>query len=150
MKSSKNNLGWVKFHRIQWDHWVSKDKPYCRGYVWLDLYSSANHQDNTILFDGRPMLIKRGQRLTSITKLSAKYGWGYKKTSNFLNRLEEQKMIKQKRTSRYTLITIENYDLYQPRKRKRQNRGKTGEEQRQTNKNDKEGKKNPLTSLPNR
>lgn len=147
MSRNKKTGGWVKFHRSQWDHWVSKDKPYDRNSAWTFLYSNANHQDNTILFDGRPITIKRGQLLTSIKKLSANWEWGYKMTSNFLNRLEEHIMIKQKRTSKYTLINIVNYDSFQSRKAKRKNRGISEEDQRKTNKKDKECIKNPLTEI---
>jgi DNA replication protein DnaD len=73
----------------------------------------ANHKHNKFCFDGGVVEVSRGQFITSIAKLAETWGWGRKKTSNFLNNLEKDGMIKQKRTSQYTKISIVNYAKYQ-------------------------------------
>ena len=136
--------GWVSHHRKQHGHWVSQIEPYCAGYAWTYLYTHANHEDIEFLFNGQITRVQRGQLLTSIKKLAEeKWHWGYKKTSNFLSKLEKTGMIKQKRTSKYTLITIVNYENYQRNNSKRKNRGKSKEDQRQTN-----NKRNKLNKHP--
>jgi DNA replication protein DnaD len=107
----------------------------------------ANHADGKVLFNDCFVRVKRGQLLTTMKKLGDTCGWSLKKVSNFLNKLQKDDMIKQKRTSKYTLLTIVNYDFYQSKKAERKNKGKSEENQRKTNKNDKEGIKNPLMEI---
>ena len=139
------NKGWASHYRRQYDHWISQIQPYCPNCAWTYLYTFANHEDKEILFNGQVTRVYRGQLLTSIKKLADRWQWKYKRTSNFLSRLEKSGMIKQKRTSKYTLITIVNYDKYQRNKSKMKNRGKTKEDQRQTNNKANKLNKNPLT-----
>ena len=136
-----NDRGWVKCHRQQFDHWVSTDKPYCRGYAWTHLYANANHKDNKICFEGRVVVVKRGEFITSIAKLAEIWGWSRHKVGDFLDKLEMEGMIGQKRTSKYTRIIIVNYEKYQNNDTGkgivRTSRG----HRRDTNKNDKNDKK---------
>ncbi len=150
IKSIISNRGWAKFHREQWNHWVSDDKPFCRGYAWTYLWSNANHKDNEILMNGRPIKVMRGELVTSIVKLANIWRWGRKKVSNFLNYLEKSGMMEQERTSEYTLVRIVNYESYQGDDEKRNRKRISKEHQRNTNNNDKNEKKvirNPLTDI---
>lgn len=71
----------------------------------------------TIVFnDGRDnyiVTVERGQRLTSILTLSDLFNWSRFKVKTFLDLLESDGMLEVKTTSKYTLITIVNYDFYQ-------------------------------------
>ncbi len=106
--------GWISIHRkirecdIIWD-----DKPFSRGQAWIDLLLLANHEDKEILFNGTYTKIERGQRLTSIRKLSEAWGWSRTKTGKFLKELEKAEMLTVKSDTKKTLITIVNYALYQ-------------------------------------
>lgn len=106
--------GWISVHRkirdcdLIWD-----DKPFSRGQAWLDLLLLANHEDKEILFNGTYTKIERGQRLTSIRKLSEQWGWSRTKTTKFLNELEKAEMLAVKSDTKKTLITIVNYAFYQ-------------------------------------
>lgn len=108
-----NNLGWISLDRKIADNWVWQEKPFSTGQAWVDMLLTANHKNNEVLFEGKVITIQRGSFLTSILKLSSKYGWERKKTTRFLNLLENQKMITTKRTTHGTTITIVNYDFYQ-------------------------------------
>ncbi|HHC8511666.1 TPA: DnaD domain protein, partial [Staphylococcus aureus] len=57
--------------------------------------------------------VERGQRLTSILTLSDLFNWSRFKVKTFLDLLESDGMLEVKTTSKYTLITIVNYDFYQ-------------------------------------
>ena len=107
-------IGWISIHRkIQECFlWVDKE-PFDRRSAWIDLLLLANHEDKEILFDGKVMTVGRGQRVTSILLLSNRWHWSRHKVSDFLNLLESQQMIVQKRDNKKTLLTIVNYDIYQ-------------------------------------
>lgn len=51
--------------------------------------------------------------ITSIRKLSKVFWWSNTKVSNFLNLLEKDNMIKHKKDTKKTIITIVNYSKYQ-------------------------------------
>ena len=142
-----NNRGWIKLYRTICDHWISDDKPYGRFGAWIYLYLNANHKDNEILVNGKLLKVERGQRLTSIDKLAEKWGWSRHKVSDFLNLLEEDDKIRQKRTSKYTLITILEYNVEQNRVVRKDIIRKSSGHRKDTNNNDKNDSKkyrNPL------
>ena len=139
--------GWIKHHwQIQncliWD-----DKPFNMASAWIDLLLLANHEDKETIFDKKPILVKRGQRITSVRELSARWGWGKDKTLRFLRLLESEKMIVKESDSRRTLLTIVNYGIYQDCETENETviRTLTGQSQA-TNKNDKNDKNNNIRS----
>ncbi|WWU65192.1 hypothetical protein QJR26_03395 [Clostridium baratii] len=149
--------GWLKLYRSIKDHWLWEDKPFSRGQAFIDLLLMANHKDNKILFNGELVEVKRGSRITSLRQLSEGWGWSTKKTKKFLELLEKDKMIKVKTDNKKTLITIENYSIYQSignteetdrkqegnrEENQEKHRGNSKEIQKKTNKNDKERYKN--------
>ena len=107
-------IGWISIHRKiqECDIWLI-DEPFDRRSAWIDLLLLANHDDKAIIFDGHRITVKRGQYLTSVRKLSAKWHWGKDKTLKYLRLLEECEMITRNADSRRTLITIVNYSIYQ-------------------------------------
>lgn len=68
------SCGWIKLHRKLQDCWIwQENEPFDKRSAWVDLLLSANHSDKKILFNGELIIVKRGQVLTSIRKLSAKW-----------------------------------------------------------------------------
>ena len=108
-----SNIGWISLHRQILDSWIWEDKPFSYGQAWTDMILVANHEDNNILFEGKIITIPRGAFHTSILKLADRYGWNRKKTTKFLDLLENQKMVTTERTTHGTTITIVNYDKFQ-------------------------------------
>lgn len=108
------NHGWISIHRkIQECFlWVDKE-PFDRRSAWIDLLLSANHENKKVMFDGKSIIVNRGDQLTSILALAGRWHWSRHKVSNFLNVLESEQMIVQKRDNKKTLITIVNYEVYQ-------------------------------------
>lgn len=108
------NDGWIKTYRKIQDCWIWQiDKPFDERSAWIDLLLSTNHRDTKIPFNGELKLVCRGQYMTSIRKLSEKWKWNKDKVLKFLRLLESDGMIT-KNSDRYrTLITIENYCIYQ-------------------------------------
>ena len=139
--------GWIKIHRQIQNCLIWDDKPFNMASAWIDLLLLANHKDKETIFDKKPILVKRGQRITSVRELSARWGWGKDKTLRFLRLLESEKMIVKESDSRRTLLTIVNYGIYQDCENENETviRTLTGQSQA-TNKNDKNDKNNNIHS----
>lgn len=106
--------GWISIHRQLQEHWIWKSKePFDKRSAWIDLLLMANHKTEKIEFDNTIIEVERGQRITSLKHLSDRWNWSRHKVSDFLNRLEQDKMLVQVRDNKKTLISIENYDKYQ-------------------------------------
>lgn len=149
--------GWIKLHRDIQEHWLWEDEPFSRGQAFIDLLMEVNHEDKKKLFNGELIEIKRGSKITSLRQLSERWKWSTKKVKKFLEQLEKDEMITFKSDTKKTLITIENYSVYQDRgnseetdkkylgnieENQKKNKGNSEENQRKTNKNDKEYIKN--------
>lgn len=106
--------GLIKLHRKLQDCWIWLDKePFDKRSAWVDLLLTANHSDKKILFNGELITVKRGQILTSIRKLAERWKWSYDKTSRFLKLIESDGMLRKESDNCRTLLTIENYEVYQ-------------------------------------
>ena len=103
--------GWIKLHRkiIEWQ-WY-KDIP--TRVLFEHLLLTANHKDN---YFGN-ILVKKGQKLTSIRHLAEETGLSQQAVRTAVSKLKSTHEITQSSTHKYTLITIEKYDLYQLRRR---------------------------------
>lgn len=108
--------GWIKLHRKIVDNDIWKDKePFDRRSAWIDLLIMANHKDEKILFDGELIVVKRGQTVTSVRKLAERWHWSKDKVQRFLDKLERDSMCDRDSNNRRTLLTIENYGVFQDR-----------------------------------
>ena len=109
--------GYIKLYRDIRGHWIWSDPDYLRA--WVDLLMMVNHEDRQILFNKKLITVKRGSRITSIRKLSERWGWSRGRVSRFLDMLEQDHMIATRRTTQKTLINVINYSFYQSEKPKR-------------------------------
>lgn len=73
----------------------------------------ANHEDRKVLIDGSLRLCKRGEFITSLSKLASEWMVNRDTVRRFLDLLESDNMIVRKSTHKMTQITICNYDSYQ-------------------------------------
>jgi len=132
--------GWISVHRQIWNSWVWDDKPFSKGQAWIDLLLLANHEPNKTLIGNQIIHVKRGELISSEVKLSERWGWSRKKTREFLKVLQSDGMITKKSTSKYTAITIVNYEIYQDvgttKEQQKNSRGTAEEQQKNTNNND--------------
>lgn len=107
------NVGWIKLHRKIQECWIWQEKPFDKGRAWVDLILSAMHKDKKLLIDNEIIVIERGTFMTSILKLSERWGWSRNKVMRFLDVLESEQMLNTKRTPKGTLVTIIKYEDYQ-------------------------------------
>nr|DAF46532.1 MAG TPA: replisome organizer [Myoviridae sp. ct1ba2] len=106
--------GWISIHRKiqQSDIWLDKE-PFDKRSAWIDLIMMANHEDKQILFNGKFIEVKRGEKITSLKQLSDRWRWSTGKVKRFLNLLESGSMIELKTKRRYTSYKVVNYNIYQ-------------------------------------
>ncbi|EVY98693.1 DnaD domain protein [Staphylococcus aureus] len=106
--------GWISIDRSIQNHWLFKEKrTFSKFEAWIYLLMEANHSKAKVPIGNQIVTVERGQRLTSILTLSDLFNWSRFKVKTFLDLLESDGMLEIKTTSKYTLITIVNYDFYQ-------------------------------------
>lgn len=111
-----NMEGWIKLYRqIQECEflWDSKDEPFDRRSAWIDLLLMANHRDKRLMFRGKAITVKCGQRITSLHQLAKRWHWGINRVRNYLDLLQGEEMLIRESDNTRTLITIVNYQKYQ-------------------------------------
>lgn len=141
--------GYIKLHRSLQNNWIWSEKPYGKGQAWIDLLMEANFADVKKLIGDEIKTFKRGQVYKSQLELSHRWGWSRKKVARFLDVLEMDGMLSVNATTKGTIITIENYELYQSdgtTDEHQKNNAGTSKEQRRNNagtqdKKDKKDKK---------
>lgn len=99
--------GWIKLHRKfkNWEWW--NDEKMVKLFLYLLL--SANFEDKK----WQGITIKRGQLVTSLNHLSIETNFSIRQIRTLLKRLKSTHEVTIKTTSKYTTLTICNYDSYQ-------------------------------------
>lgn len=102
--------GYVKVFRsiLKWE-W--HDDPNT-GWLFVNLLLKANYEDTK----WHGMVVRRGQLVTSLRKLSKETGISVQSIRTGLNRLQDTGEVTHTPTHRHTLITICKYDEYQSEK----------------------------------
>lgn len=124
--------------------WLAE--PFTKGQAWIDLFANANHKEGTFWVRGTPIRVGRGQIAWSKLTMSDRWGWSEGKVDRFLEYLKTEEQIGVQTSSKTTLITILNYELYQADSRtdNRAN-GERTENRQGTNKNEENEKKTGTT-----
>ena len=99
---------WVKLYR-KLKEWSWADNPNMVA-LWVRLLIEVNYEDR----QGHDITIRRGQFVTSVASLSTKTGLSYKQIRTCIDRLEKTGEIIKKATNKYTIITLCNFESYQP------------------------------------
>ena len=118
--------GWFSMYRSLEEHWLWQDpEPFDKRSAWMDLIMMANFEDKKVLFNGELIVVKQGERITSIRKLMDRWHWGNTKVTNFLKLLESDGMITLEQDSKKTRYKVVNYKDYQNEERVSQDTHKT-------------------------
>ena len=118
--------GWIKVNRKLINHWLWDEKPFSPGQAWVDLLMIVPYEKNQNSAIGTSS--SKGEVRISINTLADRWGWGRKKTTLFLKRLEKDKMVTIESNKKDTLIRIVNYSKYQSRDGKISNKSTLGHE----------------------
>ena len=98
---------WLKLYRkfVKWE-WYKDTKTKC---LFIHLLLNANYEDTK----WQGIEIKRGQLITSLKNLSLQNNISVKSIRTSLERLKTTNEVACKTTSKFTIITILNYNRYQ-------------------------------------
>ena len=101
------DFGFIKLHRKikNWD-WIDEPNTFC---LFIHLLLNANFEDKK----WRGINIKRGEFLTSLSKLSKITGLSMQQVRTALNKLKSTQEITIQSTKLNTFIKLTNYNLYQ-------------------------------------
>lgn len=106
--------GWIRIYRKIWESEIWDDEePFDRRSAFIDLLLMANHADKKVIFNGKIIQIKAGQRITSIRNLADRWHWSTNRVLRYLKLLEDLGMITRECDKQKTLLTIVNYGFYQ-------------------------------------
>jgi hypothetical protein len=112
--------GWVCLFRKIRDSLVFQNAELLK--LWILCLVNANHQDALVRVDGLadPVLVKRGQFITGRYALHSEYYRAKRKSNKspstlwrWLESLQDMENLHIETNSRFSLITIVNYEIYQ-------------------------------------
>lgn len=103
-----SNGGFILLHRCI-DDWEYR-KDVNTFSVWLRLLTMANFTEKK----WNNIIIERGQCVTSLNRLAEDCGISVQKVRTALANMQKNGNITRKTTNKYSIITICNYDSYQP------------------------------------
>lgn len=110
--------GWIAIHRSLWrSELFSEKEEACEKFAWIDMIQQANWKAKQWRDGSRVVMVPRGSFVTSILTLSERWNWSRGRVRRFLNCLKSGHQIvtesDSRTNSRWTLITLVNYDNYQ-------------------------------------
>lgn len=95
--------------------WTVDGQKFCFRAAWIDLLLLANDKDTVFQPAHHPSIsIKRGQVCWSQLRLAQRWSWARDTVDAWLKQLQSQGRITYRPGKLVTLITITNYDLFNP------------------------------------
>lgn len=129
--------GWIKIHRKLLENPIASKSNYMN--VWIHLLLMANHEEEKcFIWNGQNIKQKAGEFITGRKQLSKNTGIPESTIEDILRYFEKEEIIRQHKTTKYRLITILKWDLYQ----KTDNKATTEQQQSDTIKNNNNYKNN--------
>ena len=108
---SKGN--WIKLNRNIRKHFLWDFTKPLYLMAWIDILMSANYADKKVIVGDSVITVPRGSFVTSLRKLATQWQCSKDTVKRILTILESDSMITCKADSKHTIITVENYALYQ-------------------------------------
>ncbi|MBU5312313.1 hypothetical protein KQI38_09755 [Tissierella carlieri] len=135
--------GWIKLHREIKDKAIFDNEKLLKTFIWCLL--KATHTEHEQLIGRQKVPLKSGQFVTGRNKASTELNMSPSTTWEYLKILESNKSINIKSNNKFSIISIENWGLYQSEDEKTDSKpnGKSdikstpSQQQIDTNKNDK-------------
>ena len=106
--------GTVNIARSLFDHAVFADEPKTEREAWIWLIMEASWKPRTRRVGAVVVETQRGQLAASVRFLASAWKWTAPKVQRYLKRLEKMEMIRTQADTGVTVISICNYDQYQP------------------------------------
>lgn len=105
--------GWIKLPRSIVETWMYRNPDYLK--IWVHLLIAANYRPSTAYVGGHLTTIERGEVLTSIRSLAQATGATEKQVRTFLNLGQKSGIIRAKKGTGATVVSIIDYDTLQGR-----------------------------------
>ncbi|MDF3606308.1 hypothetical protein PE067_09270 [Paracoccus sp. DMF-8] len=106
--------GSVSIARSIFDHAVFADEAKTEREAWIWLIMEASWKSRVKRVGNVVAATERGQLAASVRFLASAWKWTAPKVQRYLKRLEKMEMIRSDADTGVTIITICNYDEYQP------------------------------------
>ena len=106
--------GFIKIARSIEDNWVYED-PQRLG-RWVILILKANWEDEVHTFRGKQVTIRKGQIYASYRQIARWFKCDYHTVRRIIYNFIEHELLQTETINDMTLITITNYNKYQPKK----------------------------------
>ncbi|WP_410495051.1 transcriptional regulator [Cellulosilyticum sp. ST5] len=103
--------GWVRLHRKLLSSSVFENEKLLKVFIWCLLKASHKERDQVVGLN--TIELTPGQFVTGRKKAASELGLKESTTDNYLKALEKLKIISMKMNSKYRVVTIENWELYQ-------------------------------------
>ncbi|MCD5164732.1 DnaD domain protein [Enterococcus faecalis] len=140
------NAGYVKLYRKVMDSFVWTN-PYMYK-LWNLCLMKASHENRKFLFNGKEIWLNSGEFVTGRDAITFEMNRGVKREHQvnsgsvwrWLKRFEKEGMLNIKSTTKYSVVSINNWDDYQASEHQVNIKRTTSEQQVHTNKNDKNEK----------
>jgi len=109
--------GFIRLSRKYFEHsyWTEK-RTFSAAEAWLDLIASARFEidPGTVHIKMKIIQINRGELPASVRFLARRWSWSKDKVARYLNNLENDTMISRETRQGETVITILNYNKFNP------------------------------------
>lgn len=124
--------GWISISRSLEDSWIFEEPEALK--FWMALLMKANWETKTTMFNKRLITVERGQVVFGRKAWSERLKISEKKLRRYLELLVAEGMVGQQTTSRYSMITVLNYDQHQDKGQPRASQGPAEGQPRATSK----------------
>lgn len=107
--------GWIRLYRriFAGESFFAKD--HFRLALWLWLVSSAAHMDHYVTLGDEKIFLRRGQMIFGGRKAAEKLGVAHSRVERAMRFFQEvERNIGRETKRRYSIVTIVNYDVYNP------------------------------------
>lgn len=138
--------GWVKLYRVLLDKYIWLNSTPEQKVILITLLLMANHEPHKWVWNKKEYEVQRGQFITSINSIVQKCGKGIstQNVRSALNKFKKHGFLTIEATNTNSLITITNWEEYQPKVEKVTNEPTENQQapnkEVTTNKNDKNEK----------
>ena len=113
-----SSFGYIRLNRRFFSNaYWAKERTFSLAEAWLDLIQMARFEAEpakVILQNRRELLIERGEIHASLRFLAKRWGWGVMQVRTFLKKSMLSHEITQRITHGENIITLCNYDKYNP------------------------------------
>lgn len=132
--------GYVKLWRKLEDSDIFKNEKALKIWIWILI--RANHQENTVLFGRQKIHLNKGEFIMGLNKASEHLNLAKSTIHFWVNYLKDLEMVELKKTNKYTIIKVKNWEDYQDTCTQTELQKNSKRTLKETNNNDKECIKN--------